>query len=253
MKNQIKTKAKETRPSETQEMEITTEEPKLDLKKIRTDIVQVIKLYPELEVSVSFKNVKTDESLDVEGNKFFVAASTIKILVAADFLHQVELGKYSLETKILNNTARYHLEQMIRWSNNDSWYAFNDKLGGYKGESDYAKTIGIDYDWKTNSINANGMTLLFSKLYRYELLSQEHTDLLFSFMDKTKLMKLIPESAIPAKTYNKSGRISGYIHDVAILDDGENKYALAIFTNGRTSTETRAEIFHQIAEIFYKY
>lgn len=217
---------------------------------LKESIQNVIAKHPELSVGVSFVNIKTGNRVDVNGDQFFVAASTIKVLVAIDFLHQLESGKYSLETPINNSTARYHLEQMIRWSNNNSWYAFNNLLT-YKGEQAYAKSIGIEYEYKTNSISPNNMTALLTKLYKYELLSKEHTDLLLSFMDKTKLMKLIPESQIDAKTYNKSGRLDGLVHDAAILDNGVDQFSIAIFTDGKTAMEDRIELFHEITENAY--
>ncbi len=217
---------------------------------LKESIQKVIAKHPELSVGVSFVDIKTGNRVDVNGDQFFVAASTIKVLVAIDFLRQLEDGKYNLEMPIRNSTARYHLEQMIRWSNNNSWYAFNNLLT-YRGEQAYAKSIGIEYEYKTNSISPNNMTALLAKLYKYELLNKEHTDLLLSFMDKTKLMKLIPESQIDAKTYNKSGRLDGLVHDAAILDNGVDQFAIAIFTDGKTAMEDRIDLFHEITEAAY--
>lgn len=135
-------------------------------------------------------------------------------------------------------------------SNNESWYAFNNLLT-YKGEEAYAKTIGVEYQSDTNSISTNNFTTLLTKFYKGELINKEHMDLLLSFMKKTKLMTLIPGSAIEAQTYNKTGRLNGLIHDTAILDNGIDQFAVAIFTDGKNSTEARAAFFHEVTEAAY--
>jgi len=198
-------------------------------------------------VGLSLENIKTGEKIDVNGDTSFVAASTIKVLAAINFLHETENGKYTLSTSILGSTALYHLKQMISVSDNDSWYAFN-KLLTYKGEKKYASSLGLAYDSIKNTITPNDMSTLLTKLYKKELLNSENTNLLLSFMRKTHNMTFIPGSKIVAKTYNKTGRIDGFVHDVAILDDGINQYALVIFTNGKITLAQRAGLFHEITE-----
>ncbi|MEK7103424.1 MAG: serine hydrolase, partial [Patescibacteria group bacterium] len=156
-------------------------------------------------------------------------------------------GKYTLKKIVRGTLAREQLRQMISISNNASWYAFNDILT-YRGEAVYAKSIGITYGWITNSITPRNMTTLLAKLYRRELLNKEHTNLLLSFMKQTHNMTLIPGSNIKAQTYNKTGRLDGLVHDTAIVDDGVNQYAIAIFTDGKTTLENRAGLFHEITE-----
>lgn len=222
----------------------------VDLAIVKESIQKVIAKHPELSVGVSFVNIKTGDKVDVNGDQVFVAASTTKVLVAIDFLHEVENGKYSLDTLIRGRTVRYHLEQMISQSNNNSWYAINNLLT-YKGEQSYAASIGIKYDSLANTITPNNMSNLLTELYKYELINKKNTDLLLSFMSKTHNMQLIPSSQINVKTYNKTGWLGGFIHDVAILDDGANQYSLAIYTDGNTAMEDRIGLFHEITETAY--
>lgn len=222
----------------------------VDSAMVKESIQKVIAKYPELSVGVSFVNIKTGDKVDVNGDQVFVAASTTKVLVAINFLHEAENGKYNLDTPIRSSTARYHLEQMISQSNNNSWYAFNNLLT-YQGEQSYAASIGIEYDSFVNTITPNNMSNLLTRFYKYELINKENTDLLLSFMSKTHNMQLIPNSQINVKTYNKTGWLGGLIHDVAILDDGTNQYSLAIYTDGNTTMEDRISLFHEITETAY--
>lgn len=221
-----------------------------DLTSVKNSIQKAVNKRSELVIGVSLVDIDSGESTNVGGDRTFTAASTTKTLVATEFLHEVENGKYSLDMNLGNNSARYHLDQMIRLSNNDSWDIFNNLLT-LRGEQTYASSLGINYNPYANSVSPNDLAMFLSRLYRNELISKENTDLILSSMRETHNMTLIPGSDISAKTYNKTGRLNGLIHDTAILDDGKSAYALVIFTDGKTTMENRVDLFHKITEAIF--
>lgn len=89
-KSNIKTdKARESAPittnSRTFESATLKVTRQIDWPAIQAGMQKVIDNHPELEAAASFENIKTGEKVAVGGDKLFVAASTIKVLVAIDF------------------------------------------------------------------------------------------------------------------------------------------------------------------------
>jgi beta-lactamase class A len=221
-------------------------EPKKDRNELKSRVESIIAKYPGLNISVGYGDLESTEITSAGSNQKFIAASTIKILVAADYLHQVEQGKHTLNETVGGYTARWQLKQMIQKSNNDSWYAFNDILG-YRQESEYAKSIGISYDSNENAISAGDMALFLKKLYNRELLNEENTSLMFYYMQNTNNEEMIPAALPEVKVMHKYGAIDTKLHDVAIVEGGK-PYFLAIYTD-MTKTLTIQKRIEAIKEI----
>ncbi|MEK7096566.1 MAG: serine hydrolase [Patescibacteria group bacterium] len=220
---------------------------------INLAIKKVIVKYDNIDIAVSFEDIDNGDSTNILGDKLFIAASTVKIIVATDFLEQMQDGKYGMNMKMGNHDANYHLEQMVSQSNNDSWALFNNLLS-FAGEEQYAKKIGITYVSSNNSIKPNDINAFLGKLYRGELLNKENTDLLLSLMRVTHDDRYLPGSAVKANYYHKTGKYEAYVHDVGIIDDGTHKYAISIFTDAQYKDYTidgRIPIFHEIVEAAY--
>jgi beta-lactamase class A len=219
---------------------------RIDQSKAKEAIQQIMSAHPELDFGISFLNLQTGEQIDITGEKLFVAASTIKVLVATYFLDRVQKGVLTLDTPLGDKNTAYHLEKMIKQSDNNSWYLFNDLLT-WGALRNYAKKIGLNYKSEINSISAHDMTILLAKLYKGELLNEQYTKLLLSLMYKTHDERYIPGSQIGGMTYyHKTGKLDGFVHDASIIDDGTNKYVLTIFTNGKTDWTSRINAFHEI-------
>jgi hypothetical protein len=78
--------------------------------------------------------------------KPFIVASVGKLVTASDFLHQVEVGKVSMNKKLSYDTAGGELRQMILVSDNNAWNDLNTLLT-HKGLRGYTGQVGIsDYN-----------------------------------------------------------------------------------------------------------
>lgn len=203
-------------------------------------------------IGVAIENVKTGEVLTYGSTSQFVAASTEKVLSAITYYHLVEKGALSLDDTVGPYPASYQLQQMINQSNNDSWNAVNDALGGNDELQAYATSIGLRYNVDGNLMSAKDMAMLLTKLYTGQLLNAEHTKTLLSYMRHTNDETLIP-SVLPRglTIYHKYGELvdgaTNVLHDAAIVTDGSNTYSVVVYSDGKTGVAARTEAVTQIA------
>ncbi len=176
---------------------------------LETNVNAIIGQNPTIDISVSVIDANTSTSYNFGIQDNYAGASTTKVLTAAAFLSQVEAGTQKLDAPLGNSTARQQIKQMINRSNNESWALLN-KAVGYTELEAYAKSIGANsYQWSGNIITAADEALILKKLYKRELINNDHTALLLSYMQNTNNEDMIPV-VIPtgATFYHKYGQIS---------------------------------------------
>lgn len=180
----------------------------------------------------------------------FVAASTAKVLAAAAYYHRVETGAATLEDPLGSYTAGFQLREMIQQSDNDSWSLIMNAVG-HEELTEYAASLGVAYDPKTNTLTPAEMATILSRLYAGTLLNAGDTAQLLSYMQDTNYETLIP-AAVPAgiTVFHKYGLLGGELHDAAILTQGDAAYALVIYTKGQNLTDIpeRTEVIHQLTQ-----
>ena len=178
----------------------------------------------------------------------FVAASTAKVLAAEAYYHLVETGQASLDDAVGAYSAEFQLQAMIQESNNDSWSLIMNAVG-HQELSDYAASIGVDYQPETNTLAPAAMARILAGLYSGGLLEAEHTAQLLSFMQDTNYETLIP-AAVPAdvEVFHKYGLLGGNLHDAGILTRDGTSYALVIYTKGADLSDipARTAVFHEV-------
>jgi beta-lactamase class A len=203
-------------------------------------------------IGVAIEDVRTGGVTTYGSTGQFEAASTEKVLSAITYYHLVERGILSLDDTVGPYPASYQLQQMINQSNNDSWNAINDAVGGNDELQAYAKSIGLRYNVDGNLMSAADMATLLTKLYTGALLDADHTKTLLSYMQHTNDETLMP-SVLPSglTIYHKYGELTdgatNVLHDATVVTDGSNAYAIVIYTDGETGVATRTETVRQIA------
>ncbi len=220
------------------------------------EINQTITAHPEAQISVSITDLTTSKSYDYGVNAGYLAASTAKLITATLFLHDVEQGKYTMQTKVNGNTATYELTQMIEVSDNDAWTGFNALLGDSSLQT-WADQLGMtSYDVDTNILTSHDLASLLTKLYTKNLLSNSDKQLLLGHMAKANRTEFIVAD-VPAgvKVYHKAGWLNDRIHDAAIIDDGSHAYVLVVYTktDGDYDEATEQAIFKAITDSSVKY
>jgi beta-lactamase class A len=216
----------------------------------------LIESYKNAAVSVSLIDLGTGVQTSFGSSKALLAASVTKVATAADFLHEVELGKASLSQQISGYPASWQLQQMIQQSNNDSWNAL-DNLLGYQQLADYAHSEGLtSFDLATNQVTAADEARFFQKLYTDQLLNKKYTNLELSYMQHTNEESYIP-AVVPNNltVHHKYGLLDGSLNDAAIISGGKRPFVLVVFTDGADLTDQAARInlVHQITRAILDY
>lgn len=214
------------------------------------DIQSVFNQYPDVSCSVSYINLLNGQKMNFGSSQPFTGASTTKLITATAFLHGVENGTQSLSEPLGSYTAQWQLQQMIQESNNNSW-AYLDGAVGAEELSEYASSIGVYFDYNSNSVTASGMALLLQKLYNGQLLNSADTSLLLSYMHNTNNEDLIP-AALPvgAVVHHKYGNYSNFLNDDAIIQENGKSFVLTIYTNDTDgyNYQLQETVIHQIVK-----
>jgi N-acetylated-alpha-linked acidic dipeptidase len=138
------------------------------------DKLEIIRSHFPGDMSVYMKNLKTGDEIALDSDKVFETFSVIKLAIAAELLHQVEAGKFSLSDRIplaaanerlpsgvlyamdpgLTPTIKDLLTLMIIISDNEATDALGDKVGR-ENITAFAHSLGLantsihfsDLDW----------------------------------------------------------------------------------------------------------
>ena len=216
-----------------------------------------IAAHPDLDLSVTVIDINSSTKANYGVQESFAGASTTKVLTAVTFLHQVELGQASFSQSLNGVSAQQQLKQMINQSNNESWSALNQAVGGTVLEN-YAHSIGMSsYKYTGNLMTASDEALLLQKLYSGKLLSNDHRRLLFSYMQNTNNEDMIPAVAPSGSTlYHKYGQLDTRLHDAAIVTYKNRPIVLVIYTKGPTNANgteytSRVQLIRNLAETVF--
>ena len=208
---------------------------------------------PDLNIGVSIIDSKTNTKVDYGSQEAYAGASTTKVLTAAAFLHQVEQGKYTLQTMFSGRTAQEHIRLMLNRSNNESWATLNNAVGT-SALTQYARDNGINsYNYVGNLMKPSDQALLLQKVYKRELVNDEHTKLMLSYMQNTNNEDMIPVvTPVDAVLYHKYGQLEDRLHDGAIIEYKKRPLILVIYTKGGATNGsiygTRIALIQSIAK-----
>ncbi len=208
----------------------------VNISELEPQLAQITAKYP-YNTSVSVIELNSGKQVQTGDTYPFIAASTTKLVTAMAYLHDVEQGKATLKQNIGGAPAEKQLQLMINRSDNPAWEKINLYLKYSRLEA-YAKEHGLSsFDARKNMITSNDMSKLMAKLYKRELLNEEHTQLLLSWMQNTSEERFIP-AAIPAssKIYHKAGYLVDRVHDVAVIDNDSTPFILVIYSKANGPT-----------------
>lgn len=220
----------------------------------------VIDTYDNLTIAVSVVDISNNYQYNSgETVTLFKGASTIKVLTATQYMSMVEQGTAALDTPIGGQSAESALRAMLNRSDNPSWTAIREYIGWDNLES-YADNMGLASftGGEYNTINTQDYAAFLTKLYKGELISSEHRDMLLSYMKETDNESLLPE-VVPANmtVSHKWGTIWGALNDVGYITYDNHTYAVAIFTNNEANTadlnQVQTRAIHDITNVITDY
>jgi len=209
----------------------------VDTTQLDSQINAIISQNPDITFGVSITDVNSGATYHYGNSAPMTAASVTKVLTATDYLKEVDLGHKSLDTIMVDgHTAQYDMEQMIVVSDNDAWHVLNDALG-YPQMQSYAHSIGLSsYAYSNNVISAKDTALLLHDLYTRKLITEDHTQLLLSYMARANYRDLIIPAVPETDTvYHKAGEYAGSLNDAAIITNDSRAIVISIFTKSNKS------------------
>ena len=196
-------------------------------------------------------------------NKYFTAASTIKVPIAMYYYDEINAGTYTTDSKLLYEQGDYEagggttaslysvgdyvpldflLEQAIINSDNTAVNILIGNLGYSNARKDITKYSDeiVPEDFYSNNITSAG--------YAYDVINYlyEHQDSyqkLIEDMKQSSMGMYLKEYITDYDVAHKYGSYGGYVHDYGIVY-GEKTYLVGIFTRNITDSD---EVIAQIS------
>lgn len=215
---------------------------------LEKDINTIIAANPSTQIGIAVQNIASGEQKTYGIDAPFEAASTAKLITACAYYHLAETGQASLDDDLGAFNAGFQIKSMVNQSSNDSWDLLVSVIGEQALEQ-YAVANSIGYKVDGNTLSPASMASLLTKLYSGRLLNKDDTAQLLSYMQHTNDDALIPAAVNTGITvYHKYGLLNGELHDAAILTDGDQSYALVIYTKGVDDSDDaqRTQTIHQL-------
>lgn len=208
--------------------------------------------YEQMRIGIELWDVESGVRASINALDYFEAASVTKVISAIYAMSVIDAGERKLSDRLADGvTTQWHLEQMIRYSNNDSWRKVRDSFGR-DGEQQFAKDRGwLSFDVGSNSISTADMADVYMQLAKGNLLGQENADILLSYMTDTYEERFLPRAAPQeAVVYHKTGTLNALIHDGGIVNYGGRKYVLMIMSEsyGASSYDVRMNLYDDLVE-----
>lgn len=246
-----------------------------------TNAIEKIISHTQGDVAVFLKNCKTKDCIKINENKVFPSASTIKLIIMAELLRQVNEGKLSLDDEILLTdkvkaygdgilkeldsghyfTLRELMTLMIIISDNTATNIIID-IVGMDNVNNFSHKIGLKHTklrrkmmdteaaraGEENFTSAFDMGKFLYLLFKKKMINNVYSDMMVDVLKrqqvKGRLDLYLPESTVIA---HKTGDLDRLEHDVGILYLPNCQYILCVLTNKtRTNNEGR-EIIGKIS------
>ncbi len=202
------------------------------------------------QIAVDFIDLKNGQEYQFNAQEPFLAASTIKTLVATYALKKIQDGEISEKQPLGDYDLITQVKFMMKVSSNDSWELLNNFFGLGNIER-FAHDLGMrQVDLGKNLVSAADLAILLQKLYKGQILNDQYSQLLFSYMQETETEDRIP-AGLPhgVKVYHKSGTFADVLHDSGIISGGKRPFVLVVLIAGDSSA---ADKTNQIVTITSK-
>ena len=234
-----------------QQEESTSENTKLSETELNETFDNIIEQYKgNNEIGIVYKNFSTGYKYSQEDNKYFTAASTIKVVYAMRIYDRVRNGEVSEDAdiyynpnhleegngQITNNNKKnsykldYVIQNMIQYSDNT---ATNMLVGDSVTAADllikYFNSLGVNLSMEEaqkNRVTPAMMEVVWTKLYN----ERDKYSKLIKYLEDSEAGEVIKEGIPNKKIASKYGAIEANYHETAIVF-GDKDYILLIYTN----------------------
>ncbi len=240
--------------------------------------------YNFLKTGMFFVDLDNGNYLDINGDRAFPAASTIKLPILIAFFQDLDAGKVSLnETLVMRRglitggsgemqdrpvgtkfSARETVTKMITISDNTATNMIIDRLGGIAKLNQRFRSWGLQDtvmrnllgDFKgTNTTSSKDMVRLMALVANNKLLSSSSQKQALEILRNTRTRTLLPAGLGPgAGIAHKTGDIGFLIGDAGLIAMPSGKRYLAGIYVIRPYNDSRGRDFiRQVSRLVYNY
>jgi beta-lactamase class A len=250
---------------------------------LKQQIKSLVAKYDYLTPGMFFMDVQTGDYLDINGEKSFSAASTIKLPILMALFQAVDAGKVKLDETLtvrrdlmasgsgeLQNSPGAKLSllktatMMISISDNTATNMIIDRLGGKSPLNSKFKSWGLR---KTvirrqlgdfaglNTTSPADLVRLSALLAKHQLISESSRSKVLDILNQTENRKLLFAGlGKGAAIAHKTGTLGRLIGDAGIVEMPNGKLYLAGIFVRRSFNDLRARDFiQQVSKLTYNY
>lgn len=198
------------------------------------------------DISVYYKNLTTNESIIIDGDKKYYMASFYKVILTLYILDQIKAGKTTFDSLVGDPpiSTQQALQKIITESNNEYAESLAKTFGWNNIENAMTQKLGIEFSFgKDLQTTVNNFGTLLEEIalslrispadseYLLRLLKdQEHT---------SKLPKYLPKNIY---SHNKTGEFQDYSHDAGIFYTPKANYILIFMSKTKNPSTTNEEM-----------
>jgi beta-lactamase class A len=250
---------------------------------LKQQINSLIDKYDYLSPGMFFMEVDTGNYLDINGEKSFPAASTIKLPILMALFQAVDTGKVRLDETLtvrrdliaggsgtLQNSRGAKLSvlqtatKMISISDNTATNMIIDRLGGKTVLNSKFISWGLrkttirymlgDFKGK-NTTSPADLVRLSASIAKHQLISEASRSKVLDILNQTENRKLLPAGlGKGAAIAHKTGTLGRLIGDAGIIEMPNGKLYLAGIFVKRSFNDLRARDFvQQVSKLTYNY
>ncbi|CAN5133545.1 hypothetical protein BH11PAT1_BH11PAT1_3890 [soil metagenome] len=206
------------------------------------------------DVSIFYKNLTTDESVIVAGDKTYYMASLYKVILTLYILDRVQKGEISLTDKTPGSsvTVEQALQKIITESNNEYAIALAEQYGWTNVEAYMRPLLGIDFHFDKNlDTDVKNMGSLFEEISLSLKISRSETTYLLNLLGDQKRISKLPKY-LPTGIYshNKTGEYEQYSHDAGIFYTAKANYILIFMSKTPSPGTTNEQMAKMSLDIY---
>ncbi|MEK7534701.1 MAG: serine hydrolase [Patescibacteria group bacterium] len=206
------------------------------------------------DLSIYYKNLTTNESIVVDGDRKYYMASLYKVILTIFILDEIKNGKITLDAKIGTSSATLEtgLSKIITESNNEYAQLLAKKYGWKETEEAMKRKLGIDFTFNENlEINIKNVGLLFENIALTIKLTDSQSSYLLNLLKNQKKISKLPKY-LPSNIYshNKTGELEEYSHDAGIFYTPKANYILVFMSKTQNPSATNEQMAQMSKAIY---
>jgi beta-lactamase class A len=206
------------------------------------------------EISIYYKDLGTDKSIIVNGDKRYYMASLYKVILVLYLLDKMETGLISLDDRVGTSSATlsFAINKIITESNNEYAQILANQYGWENIEAAMKERLGIEFSFGEDlSTTVVSIGHLFEEIAYSLRISERSSSYLLKLLNNQKKTNKLPKY-LPQYIYshNKTGEYEQYSHDAGIFYTPKANYILVVMTKSTTPALMDEQMAQMSKEIF---